>query len=167
MWASAVRSAMFVPSRAASLAPRASLFATPPSIAQRVRFSSTNVAEEAEEQPHPTSAGPLPIRYPYFVSRVGVNGMNLPVYTDIRNARSRYLTNIRKVEGDATVRFLLLTQALCRDLFEDFGWGDPFNKLNPNAELLVRTTQQAGSKMIVIRGNWSRDVKAWLEERGF
>ncbi|WFD37530.1 uncharacterized protein MJAP1_000474 [Malassezia japonica] len=159
MWVSAVRSAMFVPSRAAFLAPRASLFTTPPSIAQRVRFSSTNVPEEAEEQPHPTSAGPLPIRYPYFVSRVGVNGMNLPVYTDIRNARSRYLTNIRKVEGDVT--------ALCRDLFEDFGWGDPFNKLNPNAELLVRTTQQAGSKMIVIRGNWSRDVKAWLEERGF
>lgn len=105
MWVSAVRSAMFVPSRAASLAPRASLFATSPSLAHRVRFSSTNVAEEAEEQPHPTSAGPLPIRYPYFVSRVGVNGMNLPVYTDIRNARSRYLTNIRKVEGDVTVRF--------------------------------------------------------------
>lgn len=105
MWASAVRSAMFVPGRAASLAPRASLFSSAPPIAQRVRFSSTNVANEAEEEPRPTSAGPLPIRYPYFVSRVGVNGMNLPVYTDIRNARSRYLTNIRKVEGDATVRF--------------------------------------------------------------
>ncbi|WFD05145.1 hypothetical protein MVES1_000471 [Malassezia vespertilionis] len=107
----------------------------------------------------PRTSSPIPIRYPYFVARVGSNNTNLPVYSEVRRARSRWLTEIRKVDGDVT--------ALCRDLFEDFGWGDPYDKLNPDAQFLQRTSSLGGSKKIVLRGNWTRDVKAWLEERGF
>lgn len=81
------------------------------------------------------------------------------MYLDLRNAGSRSLTLIRKVDGDVS--------ALCRDLFEDFGWGDPFDKKNPDSDMLVRITHQAGSKKIFVRGNWTRDIKSWLEERGF
>lgn len=49
-------------------------------------------------------AAPVPIRYPYFVARVGAAGTSLPVYSDIRHGGSQWLTQIRKVEGDAAVR---------------------------------------------------------------
>ncbi|PKI85373.1 hypothetical protein MVES_000433 [Malassezia vespertilionis] len=100
----------------------------------------------------PRTSSPIPIRYPYFVARVGSNNTNLPVYSEVRRARSRWLTEIRKVDGDVTVYF---------------GWGDPYDKLNPDAQFLQRTSSLGGSKKIVLRGNWTRDVKAWLEERGF
>lgn len=41
------------------------------------------------------------VRHPYFVSRTANN--NLPVYTDIRNGRTRHLTIIRRIEGDVDV----------------------------------------------------------------
>lgn len=97
--------------------------------------------------------------YPYFVSRVGLTGTSLPVYTDVRHGGSKWLTQIRKVDGDAT--------ALCRDLFGAFGWGDPYDKTNPNSDMLVRVSKSAGPKTVVIRSNVSREVKAWLESRGF
>ena len=54
-----------------------------------------------------------------------------------------------------------------RDLFESFGMGDPYDKSNAAPLQLVRTSGNAGGKTIVLRGNVSRDVKDWLEERGF
>lgn len=41
------------------------------------------------------------ITHPYFVARTASNG--LPVYTDIRNAGSKYVTLIRHISGDADV----------------------------------------------------------------
>lgn len=45
----------------------------------------------------------IPLRYPYFVPRVGTYGVNLPVYSDVRRGGDKWLTIIRKVEGDAPV----------------------------------------------------------------
>lgn len=143
---------VFVRATAGSVVPRLAL----PGLCTSVRFNSTSAAS-AENVPQPST--PIPIRYPYFVNRVGESQISLPVYRDSRNAGTRSLTLIRKVEGDVS--------ALCRDLFNDFGWGDPFDKANPNADMLVRISQQAGSKKIFLRGNWTRDVKEWLAQRGF
>lgn len=74
-----------------------------PEILSRVRWVNTDSAPEAPETPADDSA-PMPIRYPYFVSRVGLSGMSLPVYTDIRHGGTQWITQIRKVEGDVSVR---------------------------------------------------------------
>ena len=134
---------------------RSSLARIPQYVAQ-IRLEST--VAEAPVDTSVTSA-PMPVRYPYFVSRVGLDGMSLPVYTDVRNGGSRWLTQIRKVEGDAT--------AFCRDLFDEFGWGDPYDKSNPYANNLVRVSKNAGPKTVFLRSNVSREIKAWLESRGF
>ena len=134
---------------------RSSLARIPQYVAQ-IRLEST--VAEAPTDTSGTSA-PMPVCYPYFVSRVGLDGMSLPVYTDIRNGGSRWLTQIRKVEGDAS--------AFCRDLFDEFGWGDPYDKSNPYANNLVRVSKNAGPKTVFLRSNVSREIKAWLESRGF
>ena len=134
---------------------RSSLARIPQYVAQ-IRLEST--VAEAPTDTSGTSA-PMPVCYPYFVSRVGLDGMSLPVYTDVRNGGSRWLTQIRKVEGDAT--------AFCRDLFDEFGWGDPYDKSNPYANNLVRVSKNAGPKTVFLRSNVSREIKAWLESRGF
>ena len=127
-----------------------------PQCAAQIRFESTAAEAQADAS---TTPAPMAVRYPYFVSRVGLDGMSLPVYTDIRNGGSRWLTQIRKVEGDAT--------AFCRDLFDEFGWGDPYDKSNPYANNLVRVSKNAGPKTVFLRSNVSREIKAWLESRGF
>ena len=121
-------------------------------------YAVSNPKAEQDSTSAPIST-PIAVKYPYFVNRVGVNQQSLPVYMDSRNAGSRSLTMIRKVDGDVS--------ALCRDLFEAFGWGDPYDKKNPNSSMLVRASNVAGSQKLVVRGNWTRDIKAWLEERGF
>jgi Mitochondrial large subunit ribosomal protein (Img2) len=40
-----------------------------------------------------------PVQYPYFVDRTAVS-QSLPVYSDLRNGASRYLTIVRRVTGD-------------------------------------------------------------------
>ena len=51
-----------------------------PQYVAQIRLEST--VAEAPVDTSVTSA-PMPVRYPYFVSRVGLDGMSLPVYTDI------------------------------------------------------------------------------------
>ncbi|KAL4400083.1 mitochondrial large ribosomal subunit [Malassezia pachydermatis] len=120
------------------------------------RHESTVSSSEPNEEAQPS---PAAIRYPYYVSRVGMSGLSLPVYTDIRHGGSQWFTQIRKVEGDAA--------ALCRDIFEEFGWGDPFDKANPYSQILVRISKSAGPKTVFLRTNLSREIKSWLEHRGF
>ena len=72
------------------------------------RWESTSATSKATEPPAAASE-PIPVRYPYFVSRVGLGGMSLPVYTDIRHGGSQWITQIRKVEGEANVREKKLT----------------------------------------------------------
>lgn len=127
----------------------------------------------AVEQEMRSSVHPIPIRYPYFIPRVGVYGMNFPVYSDVRRGGQKWLTVVRKVEGDAAVRCASgmgiadAGQALCRDMFETFGWGDPFDKQNPGSTFLERISSGPGSKSVVLRGNFTRELRAWLEQRGF
>lgn len=116
-----------------------------------IRFSSSSAPEPEENI--------VPIRYSYFVPRVGVNANNLPVYTDLRHQGNKWLTVIRKIDGDVHL--------LCSDLFESFGWGDPFNKKNKYASMVERVTNTNGTRMIVLRGNFVREVNEWLEQRGF
>ncbi|KAK2467040.1 hypothetical protein APHAL10511_001298 [Amanita phalloides] len=51
------------------------------------------------------------VQYPYFIPRNSRG--NLPVYTDIRNAGTRYLIHIRNVDGNAS----LLANELRESLF--------------------------------------------------
>jgi len=65
---------------------------------QRVRgFTHSSVARDA--------AAPSAPQLPYFVQRNSRG--SIPVYTDIRNAGTRYLVLIRNVEGNANVRPIL------------------------------------------------------------
>lgn len=41
------------------------------------------------------------VQYPYFVSRTRMK--ELPVYVDIKNGRTRVLTEIGRIEGDSEV----------------------------------------------------------------
>lgn len=88
---------------------------------------------------------------PYFVRR-NTRG-SLPVYTDIRNGGTRYLVQIRNVEGQAQV----LANQLKASLFE------------PNspaaARLGVRVHDQR--HIIITGGRWKVDVMAWLLNKGF
>ncbi|EDP43588.1 hypothetical protein MGL_1801 [Malassezia globosa CBS 7966] len=128
-----------------------------PAYVQSSRCESTVADHTLSDTPQ--ASMPKSIRYPYFVSRVGMAGTSLPVYTDIRHGGSKWITQIRKVEGDVS--------ALCHDLFDDMGWGNPYDKCNPNARMLLRVTNNAGPKTVHLRSNVSREVKAWLESRGF
>ncbi|KAI6043073.1 mitochondrial large subunit ribosomal protein-domain-containing protein [Pisolithus marmoratus] len=92
-----------------------------------------------------------PPSLPYFVRR-NTRG-SLPVYTDIRNGGTRYLVQIRNVEGQAQV----LANELKTSLFE------------PNspaaARLGVRVHDQR--HIIITGGRWKVDVMAWLASKGF
>jgi hypothetical protein len=46
------------------------------------------------------------IRHPYFLPRNSLG--SLPVYTDVRNAGSRYMVLIRNVEGNVNVSAVLI-----------------------------------------------------------
>ena len=52
-------------------------------------------------------------------------------------------------------------------MFESFGWGDPFDKKNRYAALLERVNNGQGTRMVILRGNLVREVREWLEQRGF
>lgn len=74
-----------------------------PAYVQSSRFESTVADHTLSDTPQ--ASMPKPVRYPYFVSRVGMAGTSLPVYTDIRHGGSKWITQIRKVEGDVSVRY--------------------------------------------------------------
>ncbi|KAH6918742.1 mitochondrial large subunit ribosomal protein-domain-containing protein [Coprinopsis sp. MPI-PUGE-AT-0042] len=86
----------------------------------------------------------------YFIQR-NSNG-NLPVYTDIRNAGSRHLVEIRNVEGDAAT----LAKEISLSLFEP----DTYEA----QKLKVRTNHQ---HVIVSGGRWKQEVLEWLKTKGF
>ena len=48
------------------------------------------------------AADPAPSQLPYFIQRNSKG--SIPVYTDIRNAGTRYLVLVRNVEGNVNVR---------------------------------------------------------------
>ncbi|KAI6118759.1 mitochondrial large subunit ribosomal protein-domain-containing protein [Pisolithus croceorrhizus] len=94
---------------------------------------------------------PSHVQRPYFVRR-NTHG-SLPVYTDIRNGGTRYLVQIRNVEGQAQVLANELKASL-------FGPNSP-----ATAKLGVRV--HGRRHIIITGGRWKVDVMAWLASRGF
>ncbi|KAG0339423.1 hypothetical protein BG004_006828 [Podila humilis] len=88
-----------------------------------------------------TSSSPLPKAY--FVERT--KSGQLPVYSEYRNAGTRCLTVIRKIQGNAT--------ALKTDLLETY----------PNAEVRVNDR----SNQVILKGLVMDDVRQWLNAKGF
>lgn len=149
------------------------------------RFNSTSAAPETTEGVAP---GPKPVKYSYFVPRVGKLLDSLPVYTDVRNGGTRTITELRKIQGSIQD----LKTDLSLFLAESYATSDPIltnddsplkvNKkpLRPRAgrKLVQKTGNptylepvQAGkvqkSGKLKIRGNRVEEVKAFLESRGF
>lgn len=79
----------------------------------------------------------------YTIARTVNKG--LPVYSDIKNGGTRYLTIIRRIEGDPT--------ALMKDILADF----------PLAEVSVKSNTQ----QVVIKGQYVNEIKEWLIVKGF
>ncbi|EAU88353.1 hypothetical protein CC1G_05119 [Coprinopsis cinerea okayama7 len=86
----------------------------------------------------------------YFVQR-NANG-NLPVYTDVRNAGSRILVQIRNVDGSVEA----LAKELSESLFEP--------GTREARKLAVRTKHQ---HIVIAGGRWKQEVVEWLKARGF
>ncbi|KAJ1956432.1 hypothetical protein DL89DRAFT_268978 [Linderina pennispora] len=83
------------------------------------------------------------VTYPYFINRTRFQ--TLPVYTDIRNAGTRTLTLVRRIDGDV--------EALRKDLAA---------ALEDNTIEIRKVSRQ-----IVIRGNRISEVREWLTKKGF
>ncbi|KAF9542951.1 hypothetical protein KI688_011933 [Linnemannia hyalina] len=79
----------------------------------------------------------------YFVERTKAG--QLPVYSEFKNAGTRPLTVIRKIQGNAT--------ALKTDLLVTY----------PNAE--VRVNER--SNQVILKGLVMDDVRQWLTVKGF
>ncbi|GES79835.1 mitochondrial large ribosomal subunit L49, putative [Rhizophagus clarus] len=63
------------------------------------------------------------VRYPYFVARTRMK--ELPVYVDVKNGRTRILTEISRIEGDS--------EALCDDIRNElFYWSQEKNLIRVN-----------------------------------
>ncbi|KAG9318265.1 ribosomal protein L49/IMG2 [Chiua virens] len=88
---------------------------------------------------------------PYLVRR-NTRG-SLPVYSDIRNARTRYTVQIRNVEGNINHLVHDLRQSL-------------FSKDSPHAQRLAVNVHQQ-KHIILSGGRFKRDVMAWLAAKGF
>ncbi|KAF8136095.1 ribosomal protein L49/IMG2 [Boletus edulis] len=90
-------------------------------------------------------------RYPYFIRRNSRG--SLPVYSDIRNGRTRYLVSIRNVQG----RVNSLAQDLKQSLF------DPSSLQAQRLSVKVQHQRH----IVLSGGRFKRDVMAWLTAKGF
>lgn len=150
--------------------------------------SSTPSLESTSSSETPSPTGPTPVKYSYFVPRVGKILDSLPVYTDIRNGGTRTITELRKIQGSIED----LRTDLSIFLSDSYSTSDPV-LLNEDSPLKVNKKPlrpRAGRKLIEktgnptyldpvqkgkvqesgklkIRGNRVEEVKAFLESRGF
>ncbi|KAJ1887051.1 mitochondrial 54S ribosomal protein img2 [Coemansia sp. RSA 2337] len=90
-----------------------------------------------------SSSGPQLVTYPYFVHRTRFQ--SLPVYTDVKNGKTRKLTIVRRIEGDL--------EALRSDMSK---------ALSDSTIQIKKASQQ-----LVIKGERSDEVRAWLTRSGF
>ncbi|KAJ2084217.1 mitochondrial large ribosomal subunit [Coemansia sp. RSA 988] len=103
-------------------------------------FQSTVAANPTEAD---TNHAAQVVTYPYYVSRTRFQ--SLPVYTDIRNGRTRKLTILRRIDGDLG--------ALRTDIS---------NALDEESVVLKTISRQ-----LVIKGDRSTELRKWLTEKGF
>ncbi|KAJ1887070.1 mitochondrial 54S ribosomal protein img2 [Coemansia sp. S100] len=90
-----------------------------------------------------SSSGPQLVTYPYFIHRTRFQ--SLPVYTDVKNGKTRKLTIVRRIEGDL--------EALRSDMSK---------ALSDSSIQIKKASQQ-----LVIKGERSDEVRAWLTRSGF
>ena len=106
-------------------------------------------------------------RCPYFVRRNSRG--SLPVYSDIRNGATRYLIQIRNVQGRVNVSHHLPaprsrphpSQSLAEDLKQSL-----FDANSPHAQRLTVKVQHQ-RHIVLSGGRFKRDVMAWLTAKGF
>ncbi|KAF8590454.1 hypothetical protein K439DRAFT_1329830 [Ramaria rubella] len=94
----------------------------------------------------------VPSLFSYHVTRNSRG--SLPVYSDFRNAGTRYQVHVRNIQGDAN--------ALLRDLQATL--------FPASEEASILRGQVVRSKHIVLQGpgrGWKGNVADWLRARGF
>ncbi|KAJ2832784.1 mitochondrial 54S ribosomal protein img2 [Coemansia furcata] len=89
------------------------------------------------------TSGPQLVTYPYFVHRTRFQ--SLPVYTDIKNGKTRKQTTVRRIEGDL--------EALRADMAK---------ALSDSSIQIKKASQQ-----LVIKGDRSGEIRTWLTRSGF
>ncbi|PIA16568.1 hypothetical protein COEREDRAFT_81224 [Coemansia reversa NRRL 1564] len=83
------------------------------------------------------------VKYPYYVRRTRFQ--SLPVYTEVRNGRTRKLTILRRIDGDLDALRTEISKALDEE------------------SVMVK----AISRQLVIKGDRSTELRKWLTEKGF
>ncbi|KAG8217321.1 hypothetical protein J3R82DRAFT_5416 [Butyriboletus roseoflavus] len=106
------------------------------------------------------------LAHPYFVRRNSRGA--LPVYSDVRNAGTRYLVQIRNVDGRANVSPFCSPvspphppQSLAQDLRQSL-----FDPDSPQAKRLAVKVHRE-RHVTLAGGRFKRDVMAWLTAKGF
>ncbi|ESK97871.1 mitochondrial large ribosomal subunit [Moniliophthora roreri MCA 2997] len=100
----------------------------------------------------PTTASIQPLKQLPYLIRRNANS-NLPVYTDIRNAGTRHLLNVRNVEGDI--------DALARDI------SSSLFPANTSEATKMRIHTIRSRHLVIQGGRWKNEVMDWLQKRGF
>ncbi|KAJ2612372.1 mitochondrial large ribosomal subunit [Coemansia sp. RSA 1365] len=111
---------------------------TPRSILRAFQSTLTKTPAESE-----TSQPAQSITYPYYIRRTRFQ--SLPVYTEIRNGRTRKLTILRRIDGDLGALRADISKALDEE------------------SVVVK----AISRQLVIKGDRSTELRKWLTEKGF
>ncbi|KAF9419070.1 hypothetical protein BGZ94_009526 [Podila epigama] len=117
------------------------MFASTKTLATRIARSFTTSACSLNAATSASSKPALPTAY--FVERTKAG--QLPVYSEYKNAGTRSLTVIRKIQGNAT--------ALKTDILTTY----------PGAE--VRVNER--SNQVILKGLVMDDVRQWLTAKGF
>ncbi|KAM6500659.1 Ribosomal protein L49/IMG2 [Amanita muscaria] len=91
------------------------------------------------------------VHHPYFVPRNSRG--NLPVYTDIRNAGTRYLVLVHNIDGNAN--------SLARDLQTSLFERSSHESQRMNVEVV------RGKNLIITGGRWKHHIVKWLKAKGF
>ncbi|OAQ35337.1 hypothetical protein K457DRAFT_132628 [Linnemannia elongata AG-77] len=105
--------------------------------------STTATSTSAAAAPAVSATKTTTLPRTYFVERTKAG--QLPVYSEFKNAGSRPLTIIRKIQGNAT--------ALKTDLLVTY----------PNTEIRVNER----SNQVILKGLVMDDVRQWLTVKGF
>ena len=151
------------------------------------RYRTTAVEASHSNPPQTLSTIQTPQDHPYQILR-SAGGM-LPVYTDVRNDGS-WKTVIRKIkvslsnhphfvctqqwpcrQGDATVSpcpgILAAQEAYRRHQTLQTHLNEYFQALPPNPDRnRPRITRRPINNQLVIKGNWLREVREFIEKKG-
>ncbi|PWN54414.1 hypothetical protein IE53DRAFT_382963 [Violaceomyces palustris] len=129
---------------------------------------------ETSEHDDVRTTMPQPVKYPYFVPRVGKLADSLPVYSDVRSGGNRCFTEIRKVQGSV--------EALREELASNLRFSSDFDNspflaskkaYKPKAgrkqksDEPIRSSKVGTAGKIIIKGNRVKQVRQFLEQRGF